>query len=82
MDEGIEVREPEGELVGMELEGLNVLGEGDVGLAVCSIVGEPVGMELEGFIVVGESEIEVFLIVGERVLEGLTVLFAVGFQVL
>ena len=71
-----------GEPVGMELEGFNVVGEGDVGLAVCSIVGEPVGMELEGFIVVGESEIEVFLTVGERVVEGLTVDFAVGFQVL
>ena len=66
----------------MQLEGLNVLGEGDVGLADCTIVGEPVGMEMEGFIVVGESEIEVFLTVGERVVEGLAVVFAVGFQVL
>ena len=57
MDEGVEVRETEGELVGMELEGLNVLGEGDVGLADCSIVGEPVGMELEGFNVLGEGDV-------------------------
>ena len=39
-------------------------------------------MELEGFIVVGKSEIEVFLTVGKRVVEGLAVVFAVGFQVL